>query len=150
MRTLRAKKTLGWLIHTRGNFRIQKKVERGKCRALQSPPSTWLPSVASVYSIHSPPCTQSVRRWIPCYRAEVSSPVQTPDVSLLDIHGSVHHDTVCMKMANKMQLRGIIYCSSTALHVSSDIIAHHQEHLNCIYSFWYYSHMSLPAAVMAE
>jgi len=26
----------------------------------------------------------------------------------------------------------------TALHVSSDIIAHHQEHLNCNYSFWFY------------
>jgi len=32
-----------------------------------------------------------------------------------------------------------MYCSLTALHVSSDIFAHHQEDLNCIYSFWYYS-----------
>jgi hypothetical protein len=24
----------------------------------------------------------------------------------------------------------------TALHVSNDIFAHHQEHLNCNYSFW--------------
>jgi hypothetical protein len=32
-----------------------------------------------------------------------------------------------------------------ALHVSSDIFAHHQEHLNCIYSFWYYTRESLPA-----
>jgi len=34
-------------------------------------------------------------------------------------------------------------------HVSSNIIAHHQE-LNCNYSFWFYSRLSLPAAVMAE
>jgi len=27
----------------------------------------------------------------------------------------------------------------TALHISSDIFAHHQEHLNCNYSFWFYS-----------
>jgi len=27
----------------------------------------------------------------------------------------------------------------TALHVSSVIIAHHQERLNCSYSFWFYS-----------
>jgi len=55
-----------------------------------------------------------------------------------------------MKMTNKMQLCRIIYCSLTALHVSSDILAHHQEHLNCIYSFWYYSLMSLPADVKVE
>jgi len=49
-----------------------------------------------------------------------------------------------------MQLCRIIYCSLTALHVSNDIFAHHQEHLNCIYSFWYYSRMSLPADVKVE
>jgi hypothetical protein len=43
------------------------------------------------------------------------------------------------KMTNKMQLCRIIYYSLTALHVSTDILAHHQEHLNCIYSTWYYS-----------
>jgi hypothetical protein len=37
-----------------------------------------------------------------------------------------------MKMTNKMQLCRIIYCSLTAVHVSSDKFAHHQEHLNCI------------------
>ena len=37
-----------------------------------------------------------------------------------------------MKMTNKMQLRRIIYYSLAALHVSGDIFAHHQEHLNCI------------------
>ena len=31
-----------------------------------------------------------------------------------------------------MQLYTIIYYSLAALHVSSDIFAHHQEHLNCI------------------
>jgi hypothetical protein len=34
----------------------------------------------------------------------------------------------------------------TAQHVSSDIIAHHQELLNGNYSFWFYC-LSLPAAV---
>jgi hypothetical protein len=52
----------------------------------------------------------------------------------LDIHGSVHHDTVFTKITNEMQLCIIIYCFLTALHVSSDIFAHHQEHLNCDYS----------------
>jgi hypothetical protein len=36
------------------------------------------------------------------------------------------------KMTNNMQLCRIIYYSLTALHVSSDIFAHHQDHLNCI------------------
>jgi len=54
------------------------------------------------------------------------------------------------KMTNTMQLCRIIYCSLRALHVSSDIFAHHQENLNCIYSFWYYSCMWLPAGVMDE
>jgi len=36
------------------------------------------------------------------------------------------------KMTNKMQLCRIIYYSLAALHASSDIFAHHQEHLNCI------------------
>jgi len=35
-------------------------------------------------------------------------------------------------MTNKMQLCRIIYYSLAALHVSSDIFAHHQQHLNCI------------------
>ena len=37
-----------------------------------------------------------------------------------------------MKMINKMQLCRIIYYSFAALHVSRDIFAHNQEHLNCI------------------
>ena len=39
------------------------------------------------------------------------------------------------KMINKMQLCRIVYCTLAALHVSSDIFAHHQEHLNCITAF---------------
>jgi hypothetical protein len=39
-------------------------------------------------------------------------------------------------------------CSLVALHVSSDVIAHHQEHLNCSYSFRVYSRVSFSAAVM--
>ena len=35
-------------------------------------------------------------------------------------------------MTKKMQPCRIIYYSLTALHVSSNIFAHHQEHLNCI------------------
>jgi len=35
-------------------------------------------------------------------------------------------------MTNKMQLCRIIYYSLAAEHVSSDIFAHHQEHLNSI------------------
>ena len=35
-------------------------------------------------------------------------------------------------MTNKMQLCRIIYYPLAALHVSSDIFAHHYEHLNCI------------------
>jgi len=31
----------------------------------------------------------------------------------------------------------------SAQHVSKDIIAHHQELLNCDYSFWFHSRLSL-------
>jgi hypothetical protein len=56
-----------------------------------------------------------------CYRYSVCE---------LDIHGSMHHDIIFTKMTDMMQLCGIIYCSLTALHVSSDIFAHYQEHLD--------------------
>jgi len=49
----------------------------------------------------------------------------------VDIHVSVHHNTIFIKLTNKMQLCRIIYFSLPALHVSSDVFAHHQEHLNC-------------------
>jgi hypothetical protein len=67
----------------------------------------------------------------------------------LDIHGSVHHDIIT-KITKKMQLFRLIYCSLTALHFSSNTFAHHQEHFNCIYSFWYYSRLSLPVGIMDE
>ena len=48
-----------------------------------------------------------------------------------------------------MQLFKIIYYSLTAQHVSSEIFAHNQEHLNCNYNFWFFSRVSLSAAAMA-
>jgi hypothetical protein len=44
----------------------------------------------------------------------------------------------------------IVYYSLAALNASSDIFAHSQEHLNCIYSFWYYTRMFLPVGIMVE
>ena len=32
-------------------------------------------------------------------------------------------------MTNKMQLFGLFICTQSALHVSGDVFAHHQEHL---------------------
>jgi hypothetical protein len=54
--------------------------------------------------------------------------------------------TIYTKMTNKMQLCRIIYYSLAAVHVSSDIFSHHQEHL--CYSFWYYTRMSLPVGTL--
>ena len=53
-------------------------------------------------------------------------------------------------MTNKMQLCRIIYYSLAALQVSSDIFAHLQKHLNCIYSFSYFTRMSRVAGVTEE
>jgi hypothetical protein len=53
-------------------------------------------------------------------------------------------------MTKKMQQCRIIYCFLAALHVSSNIFGHHQEHLNCIYSLWYYTHELLLAGFMGE
>jgi hypothetical protein len=53
-------------------------------------------------------------------------------------------------MTNKMQQCSIIYYSLAALHVSIDIFAYHQEHLNCIYNLWYYTRELLPAGFMGE
>jgi hypothetical protein len=44
----------------------------------------------------------------------------------------------------------LLHCSLIAQHVSSDIVAHHQELPNSNYSFWFYSRLSLPAAAMPE
>ena len=49
-----------------------------------------------------------------------------------------------------MQQCRIIYCSLAALQVSSDTYAHHQEHLNCIYSLWDYTRELLPAGFIGE
>jgi len=40
----------------------------------------------------------------------------------------VHRDTI-MKITNKMQLYRLIYYSKSAVHVSGDVFALHQEHL---------------------
>jgi len=53
-------------------------------------------------------------------------------------------------MTNKMQQCRIIHCSLATLHVSNDTFAHHQEHLNCIYSLWYYARELLPTGFMGE
>jgi len=53
------------------------------------------------------------------------------------------------KMTNKMQLCRISLLFPSflvALHVSSDVMRHHQEHLNCSYSFWFYSCLLSSAA----
>jgi hypothetical protein len=45
-----------------------------------------------------------------------------------DVHKSVHRDEI-MNTTNKMQLYRLIYFSLSALHVSGDVFARHQEHL---------------------
>jgi len=45
-----------------------------------------------------------------------------------DDHESVYRDTT-MKITNKMHLYKLMYYSKSALHVSRDVFAHHQEHL---------------------
>jgi len=57
------------------------------------------------------------------------------------------------KLTNKMQLCRIsllFSCFLVALHVSSDVIAHHQEYLNYSHSFWLYSRVSLSVAVSSR
>jgi hypothetical protein len=44
----------------------------------------------------------------------------------------------------------LFHRSLAAQHVSSDVITHHQEQLNCNYSFGFYSRLSLPAAVRSQ
>jgi hypothetical protein len=36
---------------------------------------------------------------------------------------------ISMKVSNKMQLYSLIYYSQSALHISGEVFAHHQEHL---------------------
>jgi hypothetical protein len=66
------------------------------------------------------------------------------------VHSRIQNEIIFTKITNKMQRCRIIYYSLTALHVSSDILAHHQEHLNCDYSFWFYSRVSLLAAAASR
>jgi hypothetical protein len=47
---------------------------------------------------------------------------------MLDIHESVQRD-IMMKVINKLQLYRLFYYFWSALHVSSDVFAHYQEHL---------------------
>jgi hypothetical protein len=56
-------------------------------------------------------------------------------------------------MTDKMELCSISLlfpCFLVALHFWSDVIAQHQEHLKCGYSFWFYSRVSFSTAVMIE
>ena len=53
-------------------------------------------------------------------------------------------------MTHMMQQCWVIYRSLVALRVSRDTFARHQEHLNCIYSLWYYTPELLPAGFMGE
>jgi hypothetical protein len=58
-----------------------------------------------------------------------------------------------MKVANRMQLYRLIYFSWSALHVSGDVFAHHQEHLTVFTvsgSFFYLliKHVPLPWVIL--
>jgi hypothetical protein len=46
----------------------------------------------------------------------------------IDVHESMYLGKI-VKITNKMQLCRSVYYSKSALHVSGDIFAHHQEHL---------------------
>jgi hypothetical protein len=45
----------------------------------------------------------------------------------MDVYESVHRHII-MKVTNKMQPYRLIYYSCSALNVSGDVFAHHQEH----------------------
>jgi hypothetical protein len=45
-----------------------------------------------------------------------------------DVYESVHRDTI-MKVTNKIQVYRLIYYFQSALYVSGDVFAHHQEHV---------------------
>jgi hypothetical protein len=47
---------------------------------------------------------------------------------VFDVHEFVRRDTI-MEATNKMQLYRLIHYSKSALHVSGDVFANHQEHL---------------------
>jgi len=56
----------------------------------------------------------------------------------LDVRESMHHDII-MKITNKMQVCRLMYYSLSALHVSGDVFAHHQEHLTVLTACCKYS-----------
>jgi len=58
----------------------------------------------------------------------VTAPGRNKVESVFDVYESAHRDTI-MKVTNKMQPYRLIYYSQSALHVSGDVFAHHQEHL---------------------
>ena len=63
---------------------------------------------------------------IPLNRSKLNKePTIDRDGELL-VCQSVH---AIMQVTNKMQLYRLIYYSKSALHVSGDVFAHHQEHL---------------------
>jgi hypothetical protein len=64
-------------------------------------------------------------QWLSASKQALS---QNIHCSIRDVHESVHCDTI-MKATNKMQLYRLIYFSLSALHISGDVFAHHQEHL---------------------
>jgi hypothetical protein len=70
--------------------------------------------------------------------------LKVPETQMLNCSNSYKNDQQAAILYDNL----LFHCS--ALHVSNDIIAHHQEHLNCNYSFWFHSHVLLLAAVMAE
>ena len=52
-------------------------------------------------------------------------------------------------MTNKMQLFGLFICTQSALYVSGDVFAHHQEHLT-VFTVSDSTTILLPAGVMDE
>ena len=68
---------------------------------------------------------------------------------MLDVHEFVPHDIIT-KTTNKMQLCRLIYYFLSALHVSGDVFAHHQEHLTVFTASGSIHSSSLPAGVMDE
>jgi hypothetical protein len=86
------------------------------------------------------------------------NPVMSENILLVfgetpDVHGALHHNTNLIEMTYKdatVYDNLFFHCSLTVQHVWRNIIAHHQELLNCNFNFWFYSCLSLPAAVMPE
>jgi hypothetical protein len=50
------------------------------------------------------------------------------NIRIYDVQESVHREII-VKITNDMQLYKLIYYYKSALNVSGDIFAHHQEHL---------------------